>query len=77
MNDEIDKYVKLILNSIEDWEDGKTLDVAKRLNLQLTLLKLLVRPAEFDSLDSFSRYLRDTSKYIEDAEAKGAKQYAK
>ena len=70
MNDEIEKYVKLILNSIEEWEDNKSLDIAKRLNLQLTLLKLLVRPAEFDTLDSFSRYLRGTTKYLEDAEAK-------
>lgn len=73
MNDEIEKYMNLILKSIDEWEDNKTLDVAKRLNLQLTLLKLLVRPAEFDSLDSFARYLRDTSKYLEDAEAKQAK----
>ena len=65
--------MKLILKSIDEWEDEKTLDVAKRLNLQLTLLKLLVRPAEFDTLDSFSRYLRDTTKFIDDAEAKQAK----
>lgn len=73
MNDEVEKYMKLILSSIEDWEDSKTIDVAKRLNLQLTLLKLLVRPAEFDSLDSFVRYLRDTSKYLEDSEDKSIK----
>lgn len=73
MNEEIEKYFKLVLSSIEDWEDEKTLDVAKRLNLQLTLLKLLVRPAEFDSLDAFSRYLRETTKFIDDAEAKQAK----
>ena len=73
MNEEIEKYFKLILKSIDEWEEEKTLDVAKRLNLQLTLLKLLVRPAEFDSLDAFSRYLRDTSKFINDAEAKPAK----
>ena len=73
MNDEVEKYMKLVLSSIEDWEDEKTLDVAKRLNLQLTLLKLLIRPAEFDSLDSFVRYLRETSKFINDAEAKQAK----
>ena len=73
MNEEIEKYFKLVLSSIEDWEDEKTLEVAKRLNLQLTLLKLLVRPAEFDSLDAFSRYLRDTTKFINDAEAKSMK----
>ena len=73
MNDEVEKYMKLVLSSIEDWEEEKTLDVAKRLNLQLTLLKLLVRPAEFDSLDSFARYLRETSKFINDAEAKQAR----
>ena len=73
MNDEIEKYFKLVLSSIEAWEEEKTLDVAKRLNLQLTLLKLLVRPAEFDSLDAFSRYLRETTKFINDTEAKQAK----
>ena len=73
MNDEVEKYMKLVLSSIEDWEEEKTLDVAKRLNLQLTLLKLLVRPAEFDSLDSFARYLRETSKFINDTEAKQSK----
>lgn len=70
MSEEIEKYMKLILKSIDEWEDEKTLDVAKRLNMQLTVLKLLVRPAEFDTLDSFSRYLRDTTKYLEDAESK-------
>lgn len=73
MSEEIEKYMKLILKSIDEWEDEKTLDVAKRLNMQLTVLKLLVRPAEFDTLDSFSRYLRDTTKYLEDAESKQAK----
>ena len=73
MNEEIEKYFKLVLSSIEDWECEKTLEVAKRLNLQLTLLKLLVRPSEFDSLDAFSRYLRDTTKFINDAEAKSMK----
>ena len=57
MNEEIEKYMKNILASIEDWEEAKSLENAKKLNLQLTLLKLLVRPAEFDSLDAFCRYL--------------------
>lgn len=64
MNEEIEKYMKLILTSIEDWEETKSLENAKKLNLQLTLLKLLVRPAEFDTLDAFSRYLNETTKAI-------------
>ena len=70
MNEEIEKYMNLILASIEDWEEAKSLENAKKLNLQLTLLKLLVRPAEFDSLDAFSRYLAETSKAIADSEKK-------
>ena len=73
MNDEIEKYFKLVLSSIEDWEESKSLENAKKLNLQLTILKLLIRPAEFDSLDSFSRYLKVTTKFIDDAEAKSMK----
>lgn len=73
MNDEIEKYFKLVLSSIEDWEETKSLENAKKLNLQLTLLKLLIRPAEFDSLDAFSRYLRDTTKFINEAETKSMK----
>lgn len=70
MNEEIDKYMKNILASIEDWEEDKSLANAKKLNLQLTLLKLLVRPLEFDSLDAFSRYLTETTKAIAAAEKK-------
>ena len=48
MNDEIEKCMNNILASIEDWEEEKSLHNAKKLNLQLTLLMLLVRPSEFN-----------------------------
>ena len=70
MNEEIEKYMKNILASIEDWEEANSLENAKKLNLQLTILKLLVRPAEFDGLDAFSRYLAQTTKAIAESEKK-------
>lgn len=70
MNDEIEKYINNILASIEDWEEEKSLHNAKKLNLQLTLLMLLVRPSEFNQLNAFARYLRDTSRAIDEAEKK-------
>lgn len=33
MNEEIEKYMNLILASIEDWEEAKSLENAKKLNL--------------------------------------------
>lgn len=70
MNEEIEKCMKNILASIEDWEEEKSLHNAKKLNLQLTVLMLLVRPSEFDQLDAFSRYLRETSRAIDEADKK-------
>ena len=64
MNEEIEKYMNNILTSIEDWEEDKSLANAKKLNLQLTVLKLMVKPNEFDGLDAFSRYLTETTKAI-------------
>ena len=71
MNEEIEKCMNNILASIEDWEEEKSLHNAKKLNLQLTLLMLLVRPSEFNQLNAFARYLRDTSRAIDEAEKKG------
>ena len=70
MNKEIEECMKNILKSIEDWEETKILENAKKLNFQLIMLKLLLMPYEFDSLDSFAKYLNETSKFISDNENK-------
>lgn len=77
MNEEIETYVKNILASIEDWEEDNSLVNAKKLNLQLTVLKLMVRPSEFDELSAFARYLRQTSKAIEADEKRTEVNYEK
>ena len=70
MNKEIEECMKNILKSIEDFEETKSLENAKKLNFQLIILKLLLKPYEFDSLDSFAKYLNETSKIIADSENK-------
>lgn len=67
MQDDIDKYMSDILTAIEIWDDDKyprSLTLAKRLNLLMSVLKLIITPDRFDSLDAFSRYLKETSDYI-------------
>ena len=70
MNKEIEECMNNILKSIEDFEETKSLENAKKLNFQLIILKLMLKLYEFDSLDSFAKYLNETSKIIADNENK-------
>lgn len=69
MNEEIDEYLKNVKNLISIWESNpRSIEVAKDLNLNLTLLKVLIGSERFDGLDAFNRYLRVTTKYINEKE---------
>lgn len=69
MND-IDTYLTQIKNLIEIWdnESPRSLQTAKELNLKLTFLKVMIGIGNFNELDAFNRYLRETSKFISQLE---------
>lgn len=72
MNEEIEQAIKKIQDSIAQWDilsisDGiyeEKTTIAKQLQLQLTVLKLIVGIDSFDELPTFSRYLKNVTKYI-------------
>lgn len=69
MNEELDEYLKNVKNLISIWESTpRSIEVAKDLNLNLTFLKVLIGSERFESLDAFNRYLRVTTKYINEKE---------
>lgn len=69
MNEEIDEYLKNVKNLISIWESTpRSIEVAKDLNLNLTFLKLMIGTNNFNELDAFNRYLRETSKFLNEKE---------
>ena len=65
MNEEIDEYLKNVKSLISIWESTpRSIEVAKDLNLNLTLLKVMIGSERFDGLDAFCRYMKETSKFI-------------
>ena len=69
MND-IDTYLTQIKNLIEIWdnESPRSLQTAKELNLKLTFLKVMIGIGNFNELDAFNRYMRETSKFLNQLE---------
>lgn len=69
MNEEIDEYLKNVKNLISIWESTpRSIEVAKDLNLNLTFLKVMIGTNNFNELDAFNRYMRETSKFINQKE---------
>lgn len=75
---DIDTAMDSVLKQIELWEETKTREVAARLQLTLTILKMLVGIEKFDELPAFSRYLNEVTNFIrecqkaDEAKKKGA-----
>ena len=72
MSEEIDAAMKRVMQSLETFEEEKTLENARELEFRLTLLKLLLTPQTFDQLPAFSRALREASDFIDQQNIKEA-----
>lgn len=69
MNDEVEQMMNNILKTVEQWDEEKanlkaSMETATRLQLQLTVMKLMTTPAVFDELPAFSRYLKEVTDFI-------------
>lgn len=66
---DIDAMTSKICKLIDEWEFqkselGGSYKTACELQMQLTMLKLLLGVEKFDELPAFSRYMRETTKFI-------------
>lgn len=72
MNDDIETALKKIQEQIRLWDihsiiDGSSVDkieTAKTLQIQLTILKMMIGIDKFDELPAFSRYLRNVTLFL-------------
>lgn len=78
MNEEINDAINKIKSDIDSWEivnitdesfDKKT-DIAKNLEFQLSLLKLMIGIDKFNELPYFNRVLKQVSIYLNNLEKK-------
>ena len=74
MNEEIDKALCAVQKSIEAWDENHTREIASQLQMQLTMLKLLIGIERFDELPAFARYLRETTKFIDNEDKQKERQ---
>lgn len=65
MNEELDKALASIEKTIEAWDEKHTREIASQLQMQLTMLKLLIGIDRFDELPAFARYLREATRFID------------
>lgn len=82
MNDEVEQLMNNILKTVEEWDEEKankkaSMQTATRLQLQLTVMKLMTTPAVFDELPAFSRYLKEVTDFIYSTEEQTTKEASK
>ena len=78
MNEEIETAIRKIRSSIEVWEIANINDniysektqLAKDLEFQMTMLKLLIGVDKFSELNYFSRILKQVSEYLDSTQHK-------
>jgi len=68
---ELDVFFDGVLKLMERWDNRDAEDdinfVARALRRNLTFIKMIIKPNEFDSLDDFKRYLKETSDFLDNA----------
>ncbi len=64
MNEQIDEAMDKVLKTIELWQENKDRDTALQLELQLSILKLLVGINNFEELPAFARHLKEASEWL-------------
>lgn len=61
---DIETAMNSTLKQIELWDESPSKELAARLQLTLTVLKMLVGVEKFDELPAFARYLSEVTKYL-------------
>ena len=61
---DIDTAMDNVLKLIEKWEENKTRELAAKLQMSLTILKMLCGVDKFNELDAFVRYLNEATEYL-------------
>lgn len=57
--------MKNVVDTIDRWDEEKTMKTATLLQMQLSILKLIIGIERFDELPCFVRILRDVTRYID------------
>lgn len=65
MSEELDKALASIEKNIDAWDEKPTRELASQLQMQLSILKLLVGIDRFDELPAFARYLKETTTFMD------------
>lgn len=70
MNEQIEDALRKVTKTINQWEyeienKSPTLQTAKSLQFQLSILKLIIGNNNFNELPAFVRYLIEVTKFIE------------
>lgn len=78
MEEEIDKALRNVTKTIEEWDAEEAVGVhtpatAQTLELQLSFLKLIIGIDRFDELPAYSRYLRQATKFLDEKYSKETK----
>ena len=66
---DIDTAMDATLNQIQRWDESPSKELAARLQLTLTVLKMLVGVEKFDELPAFARYLAEVTAYLKPKKA--------
>lgn len=61
---DIDTAMDNTLKQIKLWDENNSKELAARLQLTLTILKMLVGVEKFDELPAFSRYLDEVTQFL-------------
>ena len=64
---DIETAMDATLKQIQLWDEDKSKELAARLQLTLTVLKMLVGVDKFNELPAFDRYLSEVTQYLSKA----------
>lgn len=64
IDENVEESMNKILKTIDRWEESKDRPTALQLQLQLSIMKLIIGNDNFDGLPAFSRILKDVTEWI-------------
>jgi len=67
---EASEAVDLIVKTIEKWNEGKSVETARLLEMQFSILRLMIGSG-FDDLTAFARIEKEAKSFIAENEMKG------
>lgn len=64
---EASEAVDLIVRTIEMWNEGKTIELARNLEVQFSILRVIIG-SNFNELNAFVRIEREVKRFIDERE---------